>query len=41
MPGRFLAAAGIDVADDGQVYVADAGAGRVHVLAPPMGRGCA
>lgn len=34
MPGRFLAAAGIDVADDGQVYVADAGAGRVHVLAP-------
>lgn len=33
-PGRFLAAAGVDVADDGLVYVADAGAGRVHVLAP-------
>ncbi len=31
-PGRFLAAAGIDVAADGSVFVADAGAGTVHVL---------
>lgn len=30
--GRFLAAAGIDVAADGTIYVADAAAGTVHVL---------
>ncbi|MEO8083510.1 MAG: VWA domain-containing protein [Ardenticatenales bacterium] len=31
-PGRFLAAAGLDIADDGTIFVADTGAGRVHVL---------